>query len=424
MLKSDRSPIWIICSGDIERLRDKRVFAEVRMARRWHFMSSGTVRVRGPREDGKVAIDLAMDMPKPSSTDEYVVVPLDAGEVARLVPAARNDYAFRYDGVLYITDDEYEDACSLRGSARPRVVIPEKLETRLPALRILYVENHAVFAENVISQFLSQHVVTVVPSLSAARRALDAGDFDLLLVDYDLDDGKGDELVKELQASGKAKKVVGVSSHDEGNAALLRAGAVAVCSKMQFDKIQSVIDSVTVSLRAADSTASNLLWWVVPGALAGMPMPFIHPERRSNMGGPLTAYVDELPTLYTAGVRAVVSLLNIPSDAPVYESAGFAFKCLPVPDGGPPTMEQAEEFIHFVGISLADHRPVAVHCEAGLGRTGTMLATYLIFQGETVQSAIARVRSVENTAIETGRQIRFLEEFATSCGKRDLGGQA
>ena len=63
----------------------------------------------------------------------------------------------------------------------------------------------------------------------------------------------------------------------------------------------------------------DLLWWVIPGVLAGMPMPFIHPERRLNSGGPLTAYEDELPDLYSAGVRAVVSLLNIPSDAPVYE---------------------------------------------------------------------------------------------------------
>jgi hypothetical protein len=70
------------------------------------------------------------------------------------------------------------------------------------------------------------------------------------------------------------------------------------------------------------SSASNfLLWWVIPGALAGMPMPFVYPERRMNSGGALNAYDDELSVLYEAGIRAVVSLLNIPSDATVYESA-------------------------------------------------------------------------------------------------------
>jgi hypothetical protein len=118
----------------------------------------------------------------------------------------------------------------------------------------------------------------------------------------------------------------------------------------------------------------NLLWWVLAGVLAGMPMPFIHPNRRLNAGGDLNAYEDELPDLYSAGIRAVVGLLNIPSDAAVFESAGFAFLCLPVPDGGAPTMEQATEFVRFVNEQKSAQQPVAVHCEAGLGRTGTMLA--------------------------------------------------
>jgi CheY-like chemotaxis protein len=219
-------------------------------------------------------------------------------------------------------------------------------------MRILYVENHRIFAENVVRQFLSQHEVIVAASLKAARHELETASFDLLLVDYDLDDGKGDALLKELPASGKPVVAIGVSSHDEGNAALLKAGAVAVCGKMHFDRIQSVIDSVTSHLDPK-TMSSRLVWWVIPGALAGMPMPFIHPERRLNMGGSLASYDDELPALYSAGVRAVVCLLNIPSDASVYESAGFGFKCLPVPDGGAPTTEQAREFVQFTDQNLA-----------------------------------------------------------------------
>ena len=161
-----------------------------------------------------------------------------------------------------------------------------------------------------------------------------------------------------------------------------------------------------------DAQQSNLLWWIIPDVLAGMPMPFIQPERRMNSGGALNAYDDELPDLYSAGVRAVVSLLNIPSDGAVYESAGFAFLCLPVPDGGAPSMEQAAEFVRFVEQHRMANRPVAVHCEAGLGRTGTMLATYLISRGESAEAAIRRIRTVEKVAVETPRQIQFLEQFA------------
>src|SRR5215472_729157 len=163
---------------------------------------------------------------------------------------------------------------------------------------------------------------------------------------------------------------------------------------------------------------SNLLWWVIPGVLAGMPMPFIHPERRLNLGGTLTAYEDELPVLYSAGIRAVVSLLNIPSDAAIFESAGFSFLCLPVPDGGAPTLEQAAIFIRFVEDERKAQLPVAVHCEAGIGRTGTMLAAYLIAQGSSADEAILRIREVEKTAIETQRQVQFLHDWAEQVGHR------
>ena len=72
---------------------------------------------------------------------------------------------------------------------------------------------------------------------------------------------------------------------------------MAFRSKMQFDRIQSVIEAATVQ---TETGKRSPLWWVLPGSLAGMPMPFILPERRLKMGGPLGAYEDEIPVLYTA----------------------------------------------------------------------------------------------------------------------------
>lgn len=147
-------------------------------------------------------------------------------------------------------------------------------------------------------------------------------------------------------------------------------------------------------------------------------MPFVHPERRMSGGGRREEYADELSTMYSEGIRAVVSLLNLPGDAPVYESAGFSFLCLPVADGGVPTEEQVGQFIRFVNQQLTADRPVAVHCEAGLGRTGTLLATYLISRGETAEAAIEKVRTAERAAVETVGQIHFLEQFARSIRLR------
>jgi len=62
----------------------------------------------------------------------------------------------------------------------------------------------------------------------------------------------------------------------------------------------------------SNSETHNLRWWMIPGILAGMPMPFIHIDRRMAAGGKLTAFDDDLLALHTAGIRAVVSLLNLP----------------------------------------------------------------------------------------------------------------
>ena len=109
--------------------------------------------------------------------------------------------------------------------------------------QILYVENHAVFAAHVRSQFLPQHDVCIVPSLEAARQFLISQVFDLVLLDYDLDDGKGAELLIDLAKLPSRPYVIAVSAHDLGNMALLKAGANEICGKLHFSKIAGVVDN-------------------------------------------------------------------------------------------------------------------------------------------------------------------------------------
>ena len=111
-------------------------------------------------------------------------------------------------------------------------------------MRILWVENHSSFIRVVARRFLGGHELTIVPSLEGGRAAMEAGAFDAALVDYDLDDGKGDDLVRELRRAFPRLGIVATSSHEDGNRALVVAGADVICGKLEFDGIAKVLEKL------------------------------------------------------------------------------------------------------------------------------------------------------------------------------------
>ena len=55
---------------------------------------------------------------------------------------------------------------------------------------------------------------------------------------------------------------------------------------------------------------------------------------------------------------------------------------------------------------------VAVHCQAGKGRTGTVLAGYFVIEGVSAAEAIKKIRSLRPGSIETNEQERAIEGLA------------
>ncbi|MBV8757544.1 MAG: response regulator [Deltaproteobacteria bacterium] len=111
-------------------------------------------------------------------------------------------------------------------------------------MRVLLVENHDVFAQIVTERFLAGHDVTRVATLREARDLLASARFAVVLVDYDLDDAKGDELVRWLAAHAPDTRTIGISSRPDGNAALHAAGANAICAKQDFARIAELLDEL------------------------------------------------------------------------------------------------------------------------------------------------------------------------------------
>jgi atypical dual specificity phosphatase len=84
---------------------------------------------------------------------------------------------------------------------------------------------------------------------------------------------------------------------------------------------------------------------------------------------------------------------------------------LPVPDFTPPTLEQLERGVNAIEMAIDSGTRVAVHCGAGLGRTGTLLACYLVRRGLAADEAIARVRAIRPGSVETPAQEAAVHAF-------------
>jgi len=111
-------------------------------------------------------------------------------------------------------------------------------------MRILFVENHHTFSSLVADKFLSAHEVLIVATLEHARLELSGDAWDVVLIDHDLDDGDGVELVRELDRLSQRPYIIGVSAYPHLNEALKNAGADTTCGKLDFAEIQAVLESL------------------------------------------------------------------------------------------------------------------------------------------------------------------------------------
>ena len=83
-----------------------------------------------------------------------------------------------------------------------------------------------------------------------------------------------------------------------------------------------------------------------------------------------------------------------------------------VPDFTPPTMDQLDRMVLFIQEQIEEwERPVVVTCYAGLGRTGTVLACYLVHTGYSPGAAIDLIRELRPRSIQTLEQEEAVRGF-------------
>ncbi len=130
---------------------------------------------------------------------------------------------------------------------------------------------------------------------------------------------------------------------------------------------------------------------------------------------------DDLQRLRDLGVRMLLSCLSEPEltlgkqcfgDA--VAACGIEWRQIAIPDMQPPGAELASEIeaaFAAARVYFASGHPIAIHCMAGLGRTGTIAACLAMTYGLSVAEAIAFIRRAhDRDAIETVEQVAYLHQ--------------
>lgn len=146
--------------------------------------------------------------------------------------------------------------------------------------------------------------------------------------------------------------------------------------------------------------------WIIPGKLAALACPFDN----------------QLELVAQLGIKVLISLNETPPPTVAVAKAGMEHVKIPVPNRSAPSMEKVRYFVEVVREAMKRGKPVGVHCLAGVGRTGTMLACYFVSEGMEAQQAIDHVRRLRPGAIETdGQEAAVWEWWARVNAARPPG---
>ncbi|EIE26795.1 cell division cycle protein 14, partial [Coccomyxa subellipsoidea C-169] len=143
--------------------------------------------------------------------------------------------------------------------------------------------------------------------------------------------------------------------------------------------------------------------WIVPGKL----LAFSGPSASPYMIGTYTTHTPEDYHKYFShkGITAVVRLNNKLYDGERFTSAGFNMHELFFSDGSCPSEKILQTFLH---IAETENGALAVHCKAGLGRTGVLICAYMMkHYGFTPEEAMGYIRICRPGSV-IGPQQNFL----------------
>ncbi len=148
--------------------------------------------------------------------------------------------------------------------------------------------------------------------------------------------------------------------------------------------------------------------WVITDQLAAMPAP-----------GGSRDLAEDLDYIAGQGISTLVSLTEESIDMDRLDRHDLIGYHIPVKDYTAPTLLQMHEFVKIVSLVVARGERAAVHCTAGLGRSGTMVAAYFVNRGLEANDAIAKIRRLRPDSIETAGQEQAVRDYMQFLKEKD-----
>ncbi|NMT62304.1 phosphatase domain-containing putative toxin [Marinobacter orientalis] len=163
----------------------------------------------------------------------------------------------------------------------------------------------------------------------------------------------------------------------------------------------------------SDSFGPRGFLWLKKGKLAGTPRPGIVQDLEYD-----------LRALKRVGITTLITLTETKPDTEALAEYGIENIWSPFRDMAAPSITQAAGLCKMIQRLCDEGGVVAVHCRAGLGRTGTILACCLIWEGMAALDSLETVRRTEPRWVQSEAQVEFLEKFALFLTERVRNAQA
>jgi hypothetical protein len=154
--------------------------------------------------------------------------------------------------------------------------------------------------------------------------------------------------------------------------------------------------------------------WILENKLAQGPMPsFSEVSEVANMFDAIVVLI--MPHEIPGSPDYYLSLLR---------SNGLEVLYLPTPDFHPLQLLELFYAARFIDKVIRSGGRVFIHCMGGIGRSGLVSASYLVYRGMDLFNAVRHVRSRVPGALDNFGQFRMLEDFDVlmrSIGRERLG---